>query len=92
MLRDIDHFEARLGNLDGFEDAGEYLRSIVKSKEVARPDPPVATPTAEEPEEEKPDEAQEQPTEAEKQPEPAKESNGDTDAKPSAELAAQAVL
>jgi vacuolar protein sorting-associated protein 54 len=89
MLRDIDHFETRLGNLDGFEDAGEYLRNIAKSKEVARPEPPAAAPAADEPEEKKTSEAEEQ-TEAEKQPEPAKESNGDTEAKPSEEVAAQA--
>lgn len=88
MLRDIDHFETRLGNLDGFEDAGEYLRNIAKSKEVASPEPPPAAPAADEPEEKKASEAEEQP-EAEKQSEPAKESNGDTEPKHSAELAAQ---
>ncbi|OIW30300.1 Vps54-domain-containing protein [Coniochaeta ligniaria NRRL 30616] len=88
MLRDIDHFETRLGNLDGFEDAGEYLRNIAKSKEVASPEPPPAAPAADQPEEKKASEAEEQP-EAEKQPEPAKESNGDTKPKHSAELAAQ---
>lgn len=34
MLRDIEYFESRLGKIDGFEDASEYLTDIVKSKEV----------------------------------------------------------
>lgn len=91
MLRDIGHFEARLGSLDGFEDAGEYLRGIVKAKEVASPPPPPAAPVAEQPgETKKAGEAEEKPTEAEKEPEPAKEeSNGDTEAKPSDESAVQ---
>lgn len=90
MLRDIDHFETRLGNLDGFEDAGEYLRGIAKSKEIASPEPPPATPAATDvPEEKEANEAEEQPA-THTQPEPAKESNGDTEAKPSEEVAAQA--
>ncbi|KAK3944967.1 vacuolar protein sorting-associated protein 54 [Diplogelasinospora grovesii] len=32
MLRDIELFESRLGKIDGFEDAGEYLRSIIKNR------------------------------------------------------------
>jgi len=34
MLRDIDHFQARLSKIDGFGDAGEYLRSIVKRRKA----------------------------------------------------------
>jgi hypothetical protein len=34
MLRDIDYFTARLGKIDGFDDAGEYLANIIKSKEI----------------------------------------------------------
>lgn len=91
MLRDIDHFETRLSNLDGFEDAGEYLREIVKSKEVATPAPPPAAPAAgEEPDEKKAGETEEQPAEAEKEPEATKEeSDGDAEAEPSEESAAQ---
>lgn len=34
MLRDVEFFESRLGKIDGFEDAGEHLTNIIKSKEV----------------------------------------------------------
>jgi hypothetical protein len=40
MLKDVDYFETRLGKLDGFEDAAEYLRGIVRSKEIKAPAPP----------------------------------------------------
>ncbi|KAB5531254.1 Vps54-like protein-domain-containing protein [Coniochaeta sp. 2T2.1] len=101
MLRDIDHFESRLSGLDGFEDAGEYLRSIAKAKEVAAPEPPPPAPPAapvlapmlvEESEEKKPAAEAETPPEAEEQKlDAAKESNGDTEPKASEELlAAQA--
>lgn len=48
MLRDIDYFESRLGKLGGFEDAGEYLRTIAKSKEVVSAPPPPETSAVEE--------------------------------------------
>ncbi|KAK1992683.1 Vps54-domain-containing protein [Colletotrichum falcatum] len=34
MLRDVDFFAAKLGKLDGFRDTGDYLRSIINSKEI----------------------------------------------------------
>lgn len=34
MLRDVDLFTVKLGKLDGFGDAGEYLERIVAAKEV----------------------------------------------------------
>lgn len=34
MLRDVDFFIAKLGKLDGFRDAGDYLKGIVNSKEI----------------------------------------------------------
>lgn len=40
MMKDVDYFETRLGKLDGFEDAAEHLRGLVKSKEVKAPAPP----------------------------------------------------
>ncbi|EFQ27991.1 hypothetical protein CGRA01v4_03342 [Colletotrichum graminicola] len=43
MLRDVDFFSAKLGKLDGFRDTGDYLRSIINSKEIktaASPPPP----------------------------------------------------
>ncbi|KAJ9151578.1 Vps54-domain-containing protein [Coniochaeta hoffmannii] len=84
MLRDIEHFETRLRDLDGFEDAGEYLRGIVKSKEVAQPDPaPAPSPVADEPEEKTADKAEEmKPDEADQVPEPAKESESNGYAEP----------
>ena len=99
MLRDIDHFQSRLSGLDGFEDAGEYLRSIAKAKEVAAPEPPpapaptpAAAPGAEGAEGKTSSEKTEQPDpEAEKPAsEPTRESNGNTEAKASGEVAAQA--
>ncbi|KAK2019440.1 Vps54-domain-containing protein [Colletotrichum eremochloae] len=40
MLRDVDFFTAKLGKLDGFRDAGDYLRSIINSKEIKTVAPP----------------------------------------------------
>ncbi|ODA79807.1 hypothetical protein RJ55_05403 [Drechmeria coniospora] len=34
MLRNVEFFSSKLGNLHGFGDAGEYLMSIVKAKEI----------------------------------------------------------
>ncbi|WQF79843.1 Putative vacuolar protein sorting-associated protein [Colletotrichum destructivum] len=34
MLRDVDFFIAKLSKLDGFRDAGDYLKGIVNSKEI----------------------------------------------------------
>ncbi len=36
MIRDVEHFQSRLGKIDGFGDAGEHLMAIVKSKEVEK--------------------------------------------------------
>lgn len=52
MLRDVEFFSTKLGKLDGFGDAGDFLAGIVKAKEVKTEAP------AEEPEE------SEEPTEA----------------------------
>ncbi|KAK3328427.1 Vps54-like protein-domain-containing protein [Cercophora scortea] len=43
MLRDVEHFQSRLGKMDGFEDAGEYLVNIIKSK-VLKPLAPAPPP------------------------------------------------
>lgn len=41
MLRDVDFFIAKLGKLDGFRDAGDYLKGIINSKEIkTAPSPP----------------------------------------------------
>jgi vacuolar protein sorting-associated protein 54 len=40
MLRDVEYFQSRLGKIDGFEDAAEYLTNIIKSKEIKSPPPP----------------------------------------------------
>lgn len=42
MLRDVEYFRSRLGKIDGFEDAGEYLVSIIRKKVVMAPAPPPA--------------------------------------------------
>ena len=48
MLRDVDLFVSKLGKVDGFGDAGEYLTDIVKAKEVTPKEEP-APAAAEEP-------------------------------------------
>ncbi|KAK0727923.1 Vps54-like protein-domain-containing protein [Lasiosphaeria miniovina] len=39
MLRDVEFFQSRLGKIDGFEDAGDYLLKIIKSKDIRKPSP-----------------------------------------------------
>lgn len=39
MLTDIEFFTTKLGKLDGFGDAGDYLLRIIKSKNIERPKP-----------------------------------------------------
>jgi vacuolar protein sorting-associated protein 54 len=39
MLRDVEFFQSRLGKFDGFEDAGDHLLNIVKSKKITAPEP-----------------------------------------------------
>lgn len=34
MLHDIEYFESKLGSIDGYGDTGEYLTSIINSKQV----------------------------------------------------------
>lgn len=34
MLRDVEYFISKLSKINGFEDAGNYLASIIKAKEV----------------------------------------------------------
>ncbi|KAK0719596.1 vacuolar protein sorting-associated protein 54-like protein [Lasiosphaeris hirsuta] len=34
MLHDVEHFQVRLGKIDGFEDLGEYLANIIRAREV----------------------------------------------------------
>ena len=43
MLRDVEYFSSKLGNLDGFGDAGDFLAGIVNAKEV-QPEAPVEQP------------------------------------------------
>lgn len=38
MLRDTEHFSTKLSKIDGFGDAGEFLKGVVKSKEVVVPE------------------------------------------------------
>lgn len=45
MLRDVELFQSRLGKIDGFEDAGDFLVKTIKSKKVVAPEPvPEAAP------------------------------------------------
>ncbi|KXX78752.1 Vacuolar protein sorting-associated protein 54 [Madurella mycetomatis] len=45
MLGDVEYFQSRLGRIDGFDDAGDYLIKVIKSKEVTAPEPaPAPTP------------------------------------------------
>lgn len=39
MLGDVEYFQSRLGKIDGFDDAGDYLIKVIKSKEVTAPEP-----------------------------------------------------
>lgn len=34
MLRDVEFFQSRLGRIDGFGDAGEFLLGVINSKTV----------------------------------------------------------
>ncbi|KAK0739770.1 Vps54-like protein-domain-containing protein [Apiosordaria backusii] len=43
MLRDVEFFQSRLGRIDGFEDAGEYLLKIINSKTVVAEAPPASS-------------------------------------------------
>ncbi|POR34297.1 Vacuolar protein sorting-associated protein 54 [Tolypocladium paradoxum] len=43
MLRDVEVFSAKLGKLDGFGDAGDFLAGIVRAKEV-KPEAPAEEP------------------------------------------------
>ncbi|KAL2133646.1 hypothetical protein VTI74DRAFT_2002 [Chaetomium olivicolor] len=51
MLRDVEFFQSRLGKIDGFEDAGEYLVNIIKGKQISAPPPapPAPAPAPSEP-------------------------------------------
>ncbi len=48
MLCDVEFFQSRLGKIDGFEDAGDYLVKIIKSNKIVAPEPvpePAPTPS-----------------------------------------------
>ncbi|KAK5662771.1 hypothetical protein OQA88_6178 [Cercophora sp. LCS_1] len=48
MLRDVEHFQSRLGKIDGFEDTADYLSKIIKDRELraATPTPSASAPPA----------------------------------------------
>ena len=50
MLRDVEFFQSRLGKIDGFEDAGEYLVNVINNKQVLAPPPAPAPEPEPEPE------------------------------------------
>jgi vacuolar protein sorting-associated protein 54 len=37
MLRDAEHFKARIGSIDGAGDTGDHLLKLVKEKDVPKP-------------------------------------------------------
>ncbi|RFU35253.1 hypothetical protein B7463_g1084, partial [Scytalidium lignicola] len=45
MLRDVEYFKTRIGNIGGAGDAGDYLISIVKGKAVPEPTAPAPSST-----------------------------------------------
>lgn len=52
LLRDAEHYETKLGKIDGAADTGQYLIGIVKEKTIvappaAAPAPPAAAPMPE---------------------------------------------
>jgi hypothetical protein len=44
LLRDAEHFDSKLGKIDGAGDTGQYLMGIVKEKVVAVPTAPAPPP------------------------------------------------
>ncbi|KAL2172542.1 hypothetical protein VTG60DRAFT_5296 [Thermothelomyces hinnuleus] len=48
MLQDVEYFKSRLGKIDGFEDAGDHLVSVIK-KMTAPPPPPPPEPASQSP-------------------------------------------
>jgi vacuolar protein sorting-associated protein 54 len=51
LLRDAEHFDSKLGKIDGAADTGQYLMGLVKDKSVAV-EQPAPQPTAKEESEE----------------------------------------
>lgn len=45
MLRDIEYFQAKLQHIDGFGETGNYLRDIIKSKQVKSASAPLPSET-----------------------------------------------
>jgi vacuolar protein sorting-associated protein 54 len=37
MLRDAEHFNSRIGSIDGAGDTGEYIVNLVKEKSISKP-------------------------------------------------------
>ena len=48
MLRDAEHFKARIGGLDGAGDTGDFVVNLVKNKNVPKPKTPSPPPVKEE--------------------------------------------
>ncbi|KAK4159371.1 vacuolar protein sorting-associated protein 54-like protein [Cladorrhinum sp. PSN259] len=46
MIRDVEFFQSRLGNIDGFEDAADYLLKVVGNKQVLKAPEPVPAPSS----------------------------------------------
>lgn len=46
MLRDAEHFKAKIGGLDGAGDAGDYVVKLVKDKKVPKTKPVASPPAA----------------------------------------------
>ncbi|KAK3997592.1 vacuolar protein sorting-associated protein 54-like protein [Cladorrhinum sp. PSN332] len=46
MIRDVEFFQSRLGKIDGFEDAADYLLKVIRNKQVLQPPEPVPAPSS----------------------------------------------
>ncbi|KAK4227103.1 vacuolar protein sorting-associated protein 54-like protein [Podospora fimiseda] len=46
MIRDVQFFQARLGKIDGFEDAADYMLKVIRNKEVLQAPEPVTAPSS----------------------------------------------
>ena len=87
MLRDVDFFQAKLSKIDGFGDAGEYLTTIIKSKQVksAAPPAPAAAESEKKDPEEQADSAETEDASDDKEPETAEKADDKDAAKQSAD-------
>jgi len=56
MLHDVEFFQSRLSKIDGFGDAAEFLKGIIKAKQVKSAAPAIKAEAGDEEEEEEEEE------------------------------------